>query len=53
MPFVVLGDGDNAQEQEDDHVGKGGHGLDPVLHGGVTLFGDIGEAIPFLGDATT
>jgi len=53
VPLVLMADGDDAQEEEDDAVGEGAHGLDGILDGGVTLLGNVGEGVPFLGDSAS
>ena len=53
MPLVLVADGDDAQEEEDDAVGEGAHGLDGVFDGGVTLLGNVGEGVSFLCDSTS
>ena len=51
MPFVFVTDGDDAQEQEDDDVREGAHGLDGVLHRSVSLLRDVGKGISLLSDS--
>jgi len=50
VPFVFVADGDDAQEQEDDHVRERAHGLNGVLHRRVSLLRDVRKGISLLSD---
>ena len=51
VPLLVVGDGDDAEEEEDDAVGEGGQRLDAVLDRRVRLGPHVGEGVPLLHDA--
>jgi len=53
VPLVPVADGDDAQEEEDDAVGQGTHGLHGVLHSRVALLRDVGEGVTLLSDAAS
>ena len=50
---MLESNGDDAQEEEDDTVRQGTHGLDGVLHCCVALLGNVWEGVTLLSYATS
>ena len=53
VPLVLVADGDDAQEEEDDAIRERAHGFHGILDSCVTLLGNVGECISLLGNTTT
>jgi len=45
---MLVADGDDAQEEEDNAVGQCSHGLDGILDSCVTLLGNVEEGVALL-----